>query len=500
MSRKICIFVVQKQFTVLKQSVMNAKIDHFSELSKFLGDKSSVCADFLSLLGRFKLGHSLSRLKMEKQKGTKSIVLLQYLLIFRLCGQSIHQSLHQQFGELIEGGKNQFYRFLTRPRMDWRRLLLATAKSFFRIVREESTDAEQERYFILDDTTLEKTGFCMEGISRVFDHVAQKTVLGYKLLLLAVTDRKSTVPLDFSLHAEAGEKRNFGLTRKQLAGRFQRKRAAGDCSRKRVEELLKEKPKTAIEMIRRAVRNGIIAKYLLVDKWFFGGDFIREVRRIRKGLIHVVTLLKNKTTGFTVNGRKISAGVLISMHERKGDFVSCRRYRSRYVRIRAEYDGIPVQLFIIRYGRSSKYEVMVTTDMKLNFVTAFELYQIRWNIEVLFYEAKQHLELGRCQSLDLDAQIADCTLAFIAYSVISLRKRFSDYETFGDLFRDIRDGLLELTFIERLLPMIAGLLERIARLFDSTLDDLLERAIADPETRMDLECILRYNQDFKERA
>ncbi len=171
-----------------------------------------------------------------------------------------------------------------------------------------------------------------------------------------------------------------------------------------------------------------------------------------------------------------------------------------YVRIRVEYDGSPMQLFIIRYGRSSKYEVMVTTDMKLNFVSAFELYQVRWNIEVLFYEAKQHLELGRCQSLDLDAQIADCTLAFIAYSVISLRKRFSDYETFGGLFRDIRDGLLELTFIERLLPLIADLLERIARLFDSTLDELFEKAIADTETRMDLECILRYNQDFKDRA
>lgn len=94
------------------------------------------------------------------------------------------------------------------------------------------------------------------------------------------------------------------------------------------------------------------------------------------------------------------------MHERKGDFTSCRRYKSMYVRVRAE--------------------------------------------------------------------IADCTLAFIAYSVISLRKRFSDYETFGDLFRDIRDGLLELTFIERLLP-----------------------AIADPETRMVLECILRNNQSVK---
>lgn len=41
--------------------------------------------------------------------------------------------------------------------------------------------------------------------------------------------------------------------------------------------------------------------------------------------------------------------------------------------------------------------------MKLNFVSAFELYQIRWNIEVLFFETKQHLELGRCQSTDLDA-------------------------------------------------------------------------------------------------
>lgn len=273
---------------------MDAKIDHFSELSNFLGDKSSVCADFLSLLGRFKLGHSLSRLKMEKEKGTKSLLLLEYLLIFRLCGQSIHQSLRQQFGTLIAGGKNQFYRFLTRPRMDWRRLLLATAKSFFRIVREESVESDQERYFILDDTTLEKTGFCMEGVSRVFDHVAQKSVLGYKLLMLAITDKKSTIPVDFSLHAEAGKKKDFGLTRKQLKERFCKKRDTEGCSRKREEELLMEKPKTAIEMLRRAVKNGFVAKYLLADKWFFGKEFLHEVRNIRKGLIHIVTLLKRR--------------------------------------------------------------------------------------------------------------------------------------------------------------------------------------------------------------
>ena len=500
MSEKICIFVATKLKSTISQSVMEAKIDRFSELSNFLGDKSSVCSDFLSLLGRFRLGHSLSRLKMEKEKGTKSILLLQYLLIFRLCGQSIHQSLHRQLGTLIDGGKNQFYRFLTRPRMDWRRLLLGTAKSFFRIVNEETTDPEQEKYFILDDTTLEKTGFCMEGISRVFDHVAQKSVLGYKLLLLSVSDKKSTLPIDFSLHSEAGKKNNFGLTGKQLKERFKKKRDSKDPSHKREEELLMEKPQTAIEMLRRAVKNGFLCRYLLMDKWFFGKDFLHDVRGIKDGAIHVVTLLKKKNTGFAVKGQKRSAQVLIDIAERKGDFKSCRRYKSTYARVRAEYEGIPVQLFIIRYGRSSKYEVMITTDMKLSFVSAFELYQIRWNIEVLFYETKQHLELGKCQSTDLNAQIADCTLAFIAYTVISLRKRFSDYETFGDLYRDIKDGLLELTLVERLLPVIADLLERITRLFESTLDELFEKAIADPETRSVLECILRYNQDFKDRA
>lgn len=33
---------------------MNAKLSHFSELSNFLSEQSTVCNDFLSLLERFK--------------------------------------------------------------------------------------------------------------------------------------------------------------------------------------------------------------------------------------------------------------------------------------------------------------------------------------------------------------------------------------------------------------------------------------------------------------
>ena len=95
---------------------MNAKLSHFSELSNFLSEKSSICNDFLSLLDRFKLGQSLRKLKMEKEKGAPTL------------------------------------------------------------------DFNQERFFILDDTMIEKSGISMEGISRVYDHVAQKCALGYFFL------------------------------------------------------------------------------------------------------------------------------------------------------------------------------------------------------------------------------------------------------------------------------------------------------------------------------
>ena len=43
---------------------MDAKISHFSELSNFLSEKSTVCNVFLSLLDRFKLNRSLRKLGM----------------------------------------------------------------------------------------------------------------------------------------------------------------------------------------------------------------------------------------------------------------------------------------------------------------------------------------------------------------------------------------------------------------------------------------------------
>ena len=50
---------------------------------------------------------------------------------------------------------------------------------------------------IIDDTMLGKNGVRMQGISRVFNHVRGRCVLGYKLLLRVSFDSKTTIPFVF---------------------------------------------------------------------------------------------------------------------------------------------------------------------------------------------------------------------------------------------------------------------------------------------------------------
>ena len=60
-------------------------------------------------------------------------------------------------------------------------------------------------------------------------------------------------------------------------------------------------------------------------------------------------------------------------------------------------DEEPVRIFIIKYGRSTHRKVLLTTDTYMHSVRAFELYERRWGIEVIFKECRGYLGLGKCQ-------------------------------------------------------------------------------------------------------
>jgi len=85
----------------------------------------------------------------------------------------------------------------------------------------------------------------------------------------------------------------------------------------------------------------------------------------------------------------------------------------------------------------------------MSFVKAFEVYQIRWNIEVMNKETKQYLGL----------------VCYLTYTVMALEKRFTEYQTMGELFSDMEGDLMALTLWKRVLACI----ERILRVLGETL-------------------------------
>ena len=183
---------------------MEAKIEKISELSKLLSVKTRMRDDLFHLFGKFGIGHLLSRLLLEKQDGVSASELILSLCLFHIVGESIHSICKHKIYELSNHGKNCFYRMMIRPQMDWRRLMNHFALRYMYLLRKygEVPLSDTTTCFIIDDTVLEKSGVRMEGISRVFDHMKDRCVLGYKLLLCAFFDGKTTIPFDFSLHQE----------------------------------------------------------------------------------------------------------------------------------------------------------------------------------------------------------------------------------------------------------------------------------------------------------
>jgi hypothetical protein len=71
--------------------------------------------------------------------------------------------------------------------------------------------------------------------------------LGYKLLLCAFFDGKTTIPFDFSLHQEKGKQGNYGLTRQQLKKAYHTKRNTGNPDYKRFQECKMSKLEVAVD-------------------------------------------------------------------------------------------------------------------------------------------------------------------------------------------------------------------------------------------------------------
>ena len=478
---------------------MNAKLGDFSEICKLGSVKFSVAEGIFSLFGQFKLSSTLRSLKMTKQCGHSASEVIMALCMFKVLGETISSMFSAKFRNLLSVGKNCFYRMLTRSDMDWRRLLAVMTVRFLAILRKRGVRfGSGTSCFILDDTTLEKTTTKAEFVSRVYDHVFSKHVLGFKLQLLCVSDGVTTIPVDFSIHREKGRKGTYGLTAKERKNQEKKKRSATSPEAERASEVDGNKIDVAIKMIKRTWKSGVHPLYVLADSWYLSEKILRATIELGGGALHYLGLGKMNKTRYKVNGRMYNANTLVTNNERLHSH-DCRKYHCRYIALNGEYadTGIPVRIFLIRYGHNKNWNIMITTDLRISFVKAFETYQIRWSIEVLIKDCRQHLGLGRCQSNDFDALVADTTITLMTYQVAALQLRFSEYETMGEIFSSMEGELLKLSLWNVILDCLTRILAKFAELCNWDMEDMMLRIASDNETSSEILFLVKALEEYR---
>jgi hypothetical protein len=387
---------------------------------------------------------------------------------------SIHALFKSRSKDLCCAEKDAYYRFKNLEISPWRRLLLNFVRRFISIVEKKGqAERQAKRCLIIDDSLLHKTGKAIEFVGKLWDHVDHGYKLGLRLLLLCYYDGKSNLPLDFSLHREKGknEQKPYGLTKKQLKGQHTKCRVQDSQSEKRSREVDMSKMDVAVIMIKKAIRC-LKVDYVLMDSWFTSERMIECVRSYTKQNVHLIGMMKMGTAKYVYKNKSYSAAELLKKGKRETGIKRCNKIKASYLVMQVTYKDYPVKLFFSRFGKRGKWHLILTTDTSLCYLKVMEHYQVRWTIEVFFKESKQYLNLGGCQSKNFDAQIADTTISMIQYILLTLRKRFDDYETRGEIFRSTGEEMLEQRLHVRLWELLIMIMKTIIETLDIIVDDI----------------------------
>ncbi len=394
---------------------------------------------------------------------------------------SVHSMVNGFIKYQVEAGKDTFYRLKNNPDICWRLVLWLFAAKFKRFTETGSDNANLVRCMVFDDTVIAKTGKLIEKVSRVWDHVSNGYLLGFKLLLLGYWDGVSFIPLDFSLHRERGKNKEkpFGLKKKELKKQYRKKRKGDSFTHERAAEADMSKIDCAVKMFKRAISQGFKVDYVLMDSWFTCEAFINAVLSVKNQVVHLIGMYKIPKTQFQFCDRMYTYNQIRNL---LGKAKRCRKLGFYYKEATVLYKGKEIKLFFSKQGKNGKWKVFICTNTSLAFIKIIEIYQIRWSIEVFFKESKQLLGLGKCQSNDFDAQIADATITMIQHILLTCRFRYENYESKTGMFAQIKEEAALQRLNQRLWGLFLEIVQVIAEIFvEADLEQLFEKIMQDEQ-------------------
>ena len=410
---------------------------------------------------RFRIGTLLHRYGVRKRHGHGVRSLTQAIFTLPFVGKNFFRGI--VINKDLPFGKDAAYELLKGTTYNWRRLLLHLGQRlhvFFNRLTKENRDA----VIIIDDSAYDRSRSKMvELLSRVYDHSTGRFLKGFRMLTICWSDGVSCLPLDFSLLSSADAKKRLCDSQKAVDKRC--------CAHKRRKEATAKATEHLEIMVTRILSTGIRAQYLLMDSWF---TMPAIVTALAKHIDVIGMVKKSPKIFYQYDGYALDLmGIYRKLKKRRG---RAKILVGTMVTLKG---GQTAKLVFVRDSRKKDWLALLSTDITLSDADVVRIYAKRWDIEVFFKMAKQHLKLAKeIQCRDYDALIAHTSIVFMRYMFLAYQCRIeTDHRTFGDLFYCCCDEVSDISFIEalyRILTLAAAQLKHIGSFCEKTASTFID--------------------------
>ena len=273
----------------------------------------------------------------------------------------------------------------------------------------------------------------------------------------------------------------YGLTPAERRKQFSKKRDKDSPGYERRSEADMSKTRSMMKMLSRAVKRGFEFDYVLFDSWFFSKDILARIESFRTKGIKLIAMVKMGKNLYRdcLSGKEMDAATLRKRYQNKGEKTRSRKYNASYIKVPVWYDNRRVNLFFVKLGSGGKWKAFITNDLEIGFNKLMETYHIRWSIEIFFKDAKQHLQLGKCQCNNFDSQIGSTTLVMMQYMMLLLYKQMHYGNSLGSIFDLLSSQAEEENITRYLLEIFWEIVNGIGEIQKVDCMELFEEIIRD---------------------
>jgi len=434
----------------------------------------------------FKLLPLFSLLNIRKRSGIKVQPILFALLLWPMLGaKSIHAFCGKSIKNYVEGSIDALYAFMRRCDLNWQAMSAKIALFVFN--KHFANDCEKNA-FIIDDTLKKRRGKKVQGACYHFDHNENRSVFSQQFVQLGLSGSCGFLPL--LQHLYISESKPVLIDEKQKTD----KRRSYFKHFKRAE---KENKNTLMAwMLRKALKFGFKAKYLLADSWYANKENIALALELN---LTGIFQLKRNLTKYRFQDREYTLRELYTLVSRKMKRSAKGRYRTYALKVELSLPGKEKEsswttLTLVFSSDVKNYHenwvVFVCTDTQMSAEEVLLAYSKRWAVEVYFKELKQNLGFLKEQSGHFTVCYASLHLSAIRYMLLFnlmlekgtlkfgqlLNKATEQIEllSFAGLLWEVFQGLLSKTFQTMQIPSLNKVLEAMQEQFEELLNQALQ--------------------------